>query len=129
MFTFRNMLAVAVFLFGTTFLWMTPLFIGPEATGPIWTAAQALGFLAILGFTVAAWGIFKAARWWETVTVASGVVGVAATIPYAIAAPSLAVGGDLLSLVINIGLHLVGSAAVIAALRVDPVERWIEGRL
>jgi hypothetical protein len=97
--------------------------------GPTWTAAQVLGFLAIIGFTVAAWGIFKAAGWWETIALASGVVGIAATIPYAIAAPSLAVGGDPLTLAINIGLHVVGSAAVIAALRVRPAERWIAGRL
>jgi hypothetical protein len=66
MFTFRNMLAIAVFLFGTTFLWMTPLFIGPAATGAMWNVAQALGFLAILGFTVTAWGIFTTARWWRS---------------------------------------------------------------
>src|SRR5262245_15022463 len=81
MLSFRNIVAVAVFLFGTTFLWMTPLFIGPRATGAIWTAAQVLGFVAILGFTVAAWGIFKATGWWETVALASAVAGVAATIP------------------------------------------------
>lgn len=129
MFTFRNIIAAGVFIFGTTFLWMMPLFIGREATGAMWTAAQVLGFLAIVGFTVAAWGIFRAAGWWETVALASGVVGIAATIPYAIAAPSLAVGGDPLTLVINIGLHTLGSAAVIAALRVPPAERWIEARL
>ncbi len=129
MFTFRNLLAVAAFLFGSTFLWMMPLFIGPQAKGAIWTAAQVLGFLAIVGFTAAAWGIFTAASWWEPVTLAACVVGMAATIPYAIAAPSLAVGGDPLSLAINIGLHFLGSAAVLLALRVPPVEHWIVGRL
>lgn len=129
MFTFRNSVAVAVFLFGSTFLWMTPLFIGPTATGALWTAAQVLGFLAIIGFTVAAWGIFKAASWWERVALTSGVVGVAAVIPYAIAAPATAAAGDPLSLVINIALHVLGSAVVIAALLVHPTERWIEGRL
>ncbi|HEX8034864.1 MAG TPA: hypothetical protein VF510_13495 [Ktedonobacterales bacterium] len=129
MFTFRNILAVAVFLFGTTFLWMTPLFIGPTAKGALWTMAQVLGFLAIIGFTVAAWGIFKAADWWETVAVVSGAVGIAATIPYAIAAPATAGVGDTLTLVINIGLHLLGSAAVIVALLVPPTEHWIGGQL
>ncbi|HST87911.1 MAG TPA: hypothetical protein VLJ14_05980 [Ktedonobacterales bacterium] len=129
MFTFRNSVAVAVFLFGSTFLWMTPLFIGPTATGALWTAAQVLGFLAIIGFTVAAWGIFKAASWWERVALAAGVVGVAAVIPYAIAAPATAAAGDSLSLVINIALHVLGSAGVIAALLMHPIERWIEGQL
>ncbi|MGZ6390941.1 MAG: hypothetical protein ACXWQZ_17005 [Ktedonobacterales bacterium] len=129
MFTFRNIVAIAVFLFGTTFLWMTPLFIGPTATGAVWTMAQVLGFLAIIGFTAAAWGIFKATDWWETVAIVSSAVGIAATIPYAIAAPTTAAAGDALSMVINIGLHMVGSAAVIAALLVPTTEHWIEGRL
>jgi hypothetical protein len=129
MVTFRKTVAVGVFLFGSTFLWTMPLFIGPEATGPIWAAAQVLGFLAIIGFMVAAWGIVKAAGWWETVALVSGVVGIAAAIPYAIAAQSLAVGGDPFTLAINIGLHVLGSAMVIAALRVRPAERWIAGRL
>jgi len=129
MFTFRNILAVAVFLFATTFLWMMPLFIGPKATGAVWNIAQVLGFLAIIGFTVTAWGIFTAASWWEPVAIVTGVLGIAATIPYALAAPSLAVGGDPLSLVINIGMHGLGSAAVIAALLAHPIEHWIAGRL
>jgi hypothetical protein len=129
MLSFRNLLAVAAFLFGSTFLWMMPLFIGPAATGPVWSVAQVLGVLAILGFTAAAWGIVKAASWREPVTLAACVVGIAATVPYGIAAPSLAVGSDPLSLGINIGLHVLGSAAVIAALRVRPVEHWIAGRL
>jgi hypothetical protein len=129
MFTFRNVIAAGVFLFGTTFLWMMPLFIGPKATGAMWTAAQVLGFLAIIGFTAAAWGIFKATGWWETVALASSVVGVAATIPYAIAAPTTAGTGDPLSIFINIVLHGLGSAVIIAALLMPPAEHWIAGRL
>ncbi|HEX6798771.1 MAG TPA: hypothetical protein VF116_13770 [Ktedonobacterales bacterium] len=113
MFTFRNVIAVGVFLFGTTFLWMMPLFIGPKATGAMWTAAQVLGLLAIIGFTVAAWGIFKATGWWETATLACAVVGVAATLPYAIAAPTTVGTGDSLSIFINIVLHGLGSGIII----------------
>jgi hypothetical protein len=129
MLTFRNVIAAGVFLFGTTFLWMMPLFIGPKATGAMWTAAQVLGFVAIGGFTVAAWGIFKATGWWETAALASAVVGVAATIPYAIAAPTTAGTGDPLSIVINIVLHGLGSAVIITALLMPPAEHWIAGRL
>lgn len=129
MFTFRNIVAVAVFLFGTTFLWMMPMFIGPKASGALWNVGQVLGVLAILGFTAVAWGIFTGAGWWEPVAVASGVVGIAATVPYALAAPSAVAAGDPFSLVINIGMHGLGSAAVIAALLWRPAELWIEGRL
>jgi hypothetical protein len=129
MFTFRNMVAVAVFLFGSTFLWMMPLFIGPKANGTLWNVGQVLGFLAILGFTAVAWGIFTGAAWWEPAAIASGVVGLAATLPYALAAPSTVAAGDPLSLVINIGMHALGSAAVIAVLTVRPAELWLAGRL
>lgn len=129
MFKFRNMIAVGVFLFGTTFLWMMPLFIGPKATGAMWTAAQVLGFVAIIGFTVAAWGIIQATGWWETVTLASAIAGVAATLPYAIAAPTTAGTGDPLSVSINVVLHGLGSAVIIAALLMPPAEHWIVGRL
>lgn len=129
MFTFRNILAVAVFLFGTTFLWMMPLFIGPKASGALWNAGQVLGFLAILGFSVVAWGIFKDADWWEPVAIASGVVGVLATVPYALAAPTSVAANDPFSLIINIGMHALGSAAVIAVLMVQPAEHWLAGRL
>jgi hypothetical protein len=129
MFTFRNVIAAGVLLFGSTFLWMMPLFIGPKATGALWTAAQVLGFVAILGFTVAAWGIFKATGWWETVTLASGIIGVAVTIPYTIAAPTTAGTGDLLSMFINIALHGLGSTVIIAALLMPPAEQWIAGRM
>jgi hypothetical protein len=129
MFTFRNVVAVAVFLFATTFLWMMPLFIGPKASGALWNVGQVLGFLAIVGFTAVAWGIFKDAGWWEPVAIVSGVVGILATIPYALAAPSSVAANDPFSLVINIGMHALGSAAIIALLLVQPTEQWLVGRL
>jgi hypothetical protein len=129
MFSFKNIVAVAIFLFGTTFLWMMPLFIGPKASGALWNVAQVLGFLAIAGFTATAWGIVTGAGWWEPVAIASGVVGLAATLPYALAAPATVAAGDPLSLVINIGMHALGSAAVIAMVTVRPAEQWLAGRL
>lgn len=65
----------------------------------------------------------------RAISVVLGVVGNAATIPYAIAAPSAVVTGGTLTLVINIGLHLVGSVAVIVALLVSPTEHWNEGQM
>jgi hypothetical protein len=129
MFSFKNVVAIAVFLFGSTFLWMMPLFIGPKASGALWNVGQVLGFLAIVGFTAVAWGIFTGASWWEPVAIASGLVGIAATVPYAIAAPSSVAAGDPLSLGINVGMHVLGSAAVIAVLTVQPAEHWVVGRL
>jgi hypothetical protein len=54
MFTFRNVLAVGIFLFGTTFLWLTAAFNGGERseTGAIWKVIQALALAAIGGFAL-----------------------------------------------------------------------------
>ena len=44
MFTFKNMVAIGLFLFGTTFLWMTRDFLAePKAgTGTLWSVVQGL---------------------------------------------------------------------------------------
>ena len=67
----QNILAVGVFLLGTTFLWMTPVFLlkGSSATSAIWIVAQVLAFAAIIGFAIAAWGIFKSTGWCEPVAI------------------------------------------------------------
>lgn len=127
MFTFRNILAVGVFLFGTTFLWMTPAFLpkGSSATGAIWIVIQVLALAAIIGFTIAAWGIFKDTGWWEPAAIGSAIVGIVAVIAYWIGASGFGVA-DSWS---NIALHFLGSAVIIAALLVSPFEQWIAGRL
>jgi hypothetical protein len=127
MFTFRNILAVGVFLFGTTFLWMTPAFLpkGGSATGAIWIVIQVLALAAIIGFTIAAWGIFKDKGWLEPAAIGSAIVGIVAVIAYWIGANDLG-AADSWS---NIALHFLGSTVIIAALLVSPFEHWIAGRL
>jgi hypothetical protein len=63
----RNLGALALFLYGTTFLWLTSAFAGTgtPASGTAWTVTQLLVITTIGGFSVAAWGIYKATSWWE----------------------------------------------------------------
>jgi hypothetical protein len=63
MLTFRNVLALGVFLFGTTYLWLTPSYVGKSATGAVWVVVQVLSIVTIVGFAAATWGIFKATGW------------------------------------------------------------------
>src|SRR4029453_823704 len=88
MFTVRNIGGVALFLFGTTFLWLTPAFAtrGISTEGGWWTATRALGLLPVAGFTVATWGLFRRDAWWEPVGLGSALVGLVALVPYWIAA-------------------------------------------
>jgi hypothetical protein len=130
MFTFRNVLAIGIFLFGTTFLWLTAAFNGGERSnrGAIWKAIQALALAAVLGFALAAWGIFKTTGWWEPIAVASAVLGVASVIPYWVAihgTPS-AVNAAALE---NVAIHVLGGAVVLVALLIPAFERWVTGRI
>lgn len=128
MLTFRNVVALGVFLFGTTYLWLTPSFVGKSATGAVWTVVQALAMAAILGFAVAAWGIFKAAGWWEPVVIVSAIVGTAAVIAYWIGIQSVAGAVNAAAIENAVG-HVLGAAVVIAVVLIHPAEQWVAGRL
>ena len=83
MLTMRNLGGVALFLFGTTYLWLTPMFAGPgiSTKGILWSITQVLAFITLLGFTIATWGLFKKSSWWDSVAIASAVLGLVVLIP------------------------------------------------
>ena len=129
MFTFKNWAALALFLFGTTFLWMTRDFLANprEGTGTLWSAIQVLAILAIVGFSIAAWLLFKDASW-EPVAVGSAVVGLTALVPYVIGVQQVGDMGDV-GVQINIALHMVGIAAVVAVALVPAAHDWLTSRI
>jgi len=128
MLTLRNVVALGVFLFGTTYLWLTPTFVGKSATGGVWTVAQALAMVAVLGFALAAWGIFKVSGWWEPVLIVSAIVGIASVVPYWIGIQSVAGAVNAAAIENAVG-HVVGALVVVAVLLIQPAEHWVVGRL
>jgi hypothetical protein len=131
MVTFKNVVAVGLFLFGTTFLWMTASFVGrtPPPTGPTWSTENVLALIAVVGFTAAAWGVFKDQSWWEPVAVASAVVGLVAVVPYLVGLTQI--DGDLgdPGIEINLAMHVVGSAVVLLLVLVPDIHRWFTVQL
>jgi hypothetical protein len=128
MLTFRNIFGVVLFLFGTTFLWLTAAFLGDKhdaATGAIWTVVQVGALLVIVGFAATAWGVFKEASWWQPIAMMSAIVGLLVLIPYWIGASSLGVA----NLWTNLALHALGSAVVLAVLLVPLAHEWLLGRI
>ena len=128
MLTFRNVFALALFLFGTTFLWLTAAFLGDKhdaATGAVWTVVQVGAVLVIVGFAAGAWGAFREASWWEPITIVSALVGLIVLIPYWIGASSLGVA----NLWTNLALHALGSVAVLVVLLVPLAHAWLLGRI
>jgi hypothetical protein len=131
MWTFKNLIALGLFLFGTTFMWMTAYFAGRAntPTGTAWTLVNVLALAAVVGFAIAGWGVFKQHSWWETTALVSAVVGLLAAIPFIIGLRQLQVGFADLGVQINLWMHIVGSAVVIAIVRLPVAHDWVSHRL
>src|SRR3712207_5094315 len=110
MFTIRNLGGVALFLFGTTFLWLTPSFAGHGVStrGVAWTITQGGSLLTVGLFGAATWGLFTRAGWWEPVTVAAAALGVLVLVPYWLAASH----AGAVNPVANVLIHALGSIGV-----------------
>ncbi len=123
------MAAATLLVYASTFLWMTSAFAGTKTPpgGATWAIAN-IGALASLAlFTLAAWGLFKSRPWWERAASAGAIVGLAALVPYGLAASSTGVSGPGL----NSTIHIIGSAAVLLVLLVPALEHrmtaWLSG--
>lgn len=127
MFTIRNLGGVALFLFGTTFLWLTPSFAtkGISTKGLWWSATNVLALATLAVFTAATWGLFSKAVWWEGVAIVAAVIGAAALVPYWIAAHS---SGEKTA-DFNVLIHVVGDAGVFVLLLVPTLQRWVGGHV
>lgn len=127
MFTIRNMGGVALFLFGSTFVWITPEFAtrGIPNTGSWWAVARVLALLTILGFAVATWGLFQKASWWEVMAIASALIGLVAVIPYWVAAHQAGEATPWF----NVLIHALGSAGVLILLTVPSLQRWVDSHV
>jgi hypothetical protein len=74
---FRTVAAVAILLFGSTFLWFTPSFLGTGATvdGAIWSIIQVLVLATVVGLAGAAWGLYQATAWWRPLAIGGSILG------------------------------------------------------
>lgn len=126
MFTVRNLGGVALFLAGTTWLWLTPAFAGREVstTGMAWVLARSLSLLTVVGFCVATYGLYTRHAWWEPVALVSTLVGLLALIPFWVAATR---GGETPGTTAwNVFVHLLMIGGVAVLLLVPQLERWVD---
>jgi hypothetical protein len=127
MFTIRNLGGAALFLFGTTFLWLSPTFAseGISTKGFAWSATQIVSLATLAGFCVATWGLFTKTAWWEPTAIACAVAGLMVLVPYWIAARH---AGEV-NPAFNVAIHVMGSVAVLLLLLVPVLERWVSGHV
>jgi hypothetical protein len=127
MFTIRNMGGVALFLFGTTFAWITPEFVtaGLKNTGALWMAVRVLALATMAGFFLATWGLFRQASWWETAGVVSAVVGAITLLPYLVAARDAGETNPWFTAAVL----ALGIAGVMVLLLVSSLGRWVNSHV
>ncbi len=130
MFTFKNVFAVGLFLFGTTFVWMTAAFSGrtPTPDGAAWSVENVLALVAVIGFSVAAWGVYKGLDWWQAWAAVSAVVGLAAVVPYVVALHGSGIAMADPGIEINLLLHTLGSAIVLSIVWLPAAHDWVVHR-
>jgi hypothetical protein len=127
MFTIRNIGGVALFLFGTTFLWLTPSFASPGVStkGLAWSITQVLSLVTLALFAAATWGLFTKAGWWELLAIVAAVLGFVVLVPYWIAASHAGeVNPEFTALV-----HVPGSLGVLILLLAPTLEQWVNGHV
>ena len=127
MFTVRNLGGVALFLFGTTYLWLTPMFAsrGVSTNGVWWAITRILAFATLLGFIVATWGLFKKSAWWDVAAITSAIAGLVVLIPYWVAAH----GGGETNPWWNVLIHALGAVGVLLLLTVRVLASWVNGHV
>lgn len=127
MFSIRNVGGVSLFLFGTTFLWLAPFYAaaGIDTSGAAWAVAGVLAVAVIIGFTVATYGLFHRSRWWERLASTSAIVGLAALVPYWVAADASGAGNPPF----DVAIHAVGCLGVLVLLRTPRLEHWVRGHV
>lgn len=127
MITIRNIGGVALLLFGSTFLWLTPSFASPgiSTRGRMWSLTGVLALLVVAGFAAATWGLFIHASWWELTAIASGALGVVVLVPYWLAASH---AGETTP-GFNVLIHLLGDVGVFVLLLTPALEQWVQGHV
>jgi hypothetical protein len=123
----RTLAAGAVFLFGTTFLWFMPSFLGTSAVveGASWSVIQLLVLATVIGYGGAAWGLYKATTWWRPLAIGGSVVGVLVLVLWWLAVNSLS---GVTNMAANLALHAIGIAVLLLVL-VPSLGRGVDRRL
>jgi len=124
----RRLAAGAIFLFGTTFLWFMPSFLGTgaEVEGAIWSVLQLLVLATVIGYVGAAWALYRATTWWRPLAIGGSVVGTMVLGLWWLAVNSLSGATNMAA---NLALHAIGIAVLLLVLLVPSLGRGFDRRL
>jgi hypothetical protein len=125
---FRTVAAGAILLFGTTFLWFMPSFLGTGTTvdRPMWSVIQLLVLATVVGYAGAAWGLYRTTTWWRLLAIGGSILGALVLVLWWLAVSSISGVTDIAA---NLALHAIGIAVLLLALLVPSLGRGIDRRL
>jgi hypothetical protein len=125
---FRTGATVAIFLFGTTFLWFMPSFLGTDTTveGAIWSVIQLLVLATVIGYAGAAWGLYKVTALWRPLAIGGSIVGALVLVLWWTAVSSI---NGVTNMATNLALHGIGIAVLLLVLLVPSLGRGLDRRL
>ena len=125
---FRTVAAGALLLFGTTFLWFMPSFLGTGLTvgGAMWSVIQLLVLATVVGYAGAAWGLYKATTWWRPLAIGGSSLGALVLVLWWLAVNSVSGATNIAA---NLALHAIGIAVLLLVLLVPSFGRGIDRRL
>ncbi len=101
----------------------------PAPSGTAWTLTNVLAYVAVIGFAIAAWGVFRQYSWGEMAAAVPGIAGLVAVVPFVAGQSQLDVGFADFGVQINLWMHIPGSAAVTAIVLVPVAHDWVTLRL
>jgi hypothetical protein len=127
MFTVRNLGGIALFLFGTTFLWLTPAFASKDVStdSALWSITRVMALATMAGFLVATWALFQRDAWWENLAVGSAVLGLLTLAPFWIAAAK----SEEATPAFTVFVEFLGIAGVFVLLLVPKLEQWVDAHV
>ena len=125
---FRMVAAGAIFVFGTTFLWFMPSFLGTGTTvgGAMWSVIQLLALATVVGYAGAAWGLYMATSWWRPLAIGGSAFGTLVLMLWWLMVSSLS---GVTNMAANLALHAIGIAVLLLVLLVPSLGRGIDRRV
>ncbi|MHA6793984.1 hypothetical protein ACVGVM_10820 [Pseudonocardia bannensis] len=115
----RLAIGLALFLFGTSFVWFTPAFLGTAERPPgmVWPVIEVLVTITVLADTATGWAVHRGLTWWRRTAVTGAVTGAVVTVMWWIAVSTIPLVPNVAA---NIGVHWVGTLLLLGLALLAP---------
>jgi len=123
----RNVLAIVIFVFGTTFWWMNSSVTGQTATSRPWpwVLTNVLVVLAFVGYIMTTWSVLRYQNWWGRAAIVAGVLGLLAVGAFILSQRTTPTGFHDFRAQLDVWFHLAGTLSVILLAKQPKLRNWV----